>query len=194
MNKILEIIIDNKLTLIRRYETDGSVNLCYKKLMPVDQRFDESKIAEILRNKKGNEIKTAITDHLPQWEELFKDVKTQIGTKEIVDSIIKNMPRSQLEEKDVKLPVPESIMKTLMPDPYYIQAVKDINDDVKTKESATFGKIISLFHKEIEGSEPFKGIVESFGKITTLFNRPDIGESRPDERLEEIKEMRFCQN
>lgn len=188
-DKIFEIITDKKLTLVRRYETDDSVNLCYKKLMPVDKRFDDSKIAEILSGKKGNEIKTAIMDHLPEYEEFFDEVKTQKGAKEIVDSIIKDMPISQLEEKDVKLPIPEAIIKTLMPEPYYIQAVKDINDDVKTKESATFGKIISLFHKEIEGSKPVKDIVESFGKITTLFNRPDNRESRPDKRLKEVKDI-----
>ena len=193
-DKILEIITDKKLTLVRCYETDDSVNLCYKKLMPVDERFDDSKITEILRGKKGNDIKIAITDHLPEYEDLFKEIKTQTGAKEIVDSIIKDMPISQLEEKEVKLPIPESIIKTLMPDPYYIQAVKDINDDVKTKESATFGKIISLFHKEIEGSEQVKEIAESFGKIRTLFNKPDIGEGRRDERLEEVKEIEKLAN
>ncbi|MGB9939526.1 ATP-dependent nuclease [Methanosarcina sp.] len=187
--KIIEIVVDNKLTLVRRYEVNGLPSLCYKKLMPVDERFDDSKIAEVLRGKKGNEIKTAITDHLPQWKEFFDGVKTQTDAKEIVDSIIKDMPSSQLEEKDVKLPIPESTIKTLMPEPYYIQAVKDINDDVKTKESATFGKIISLFHKQIEGSEPVKDIVESFGKIITLFNKPNIAEGRPDERLNEVKEI-----
>lgn len=188
-DKILEIITDNKLTLVRRYEVDNSVNLCYKKLMPVDEKFDDSKIIEILHGKTRNEIKTTITDYLPEYEHFFTEVKTQKDVREVLDSIIKNMPHDQLEEKDVKLPIPESTIKTLMPDPYYIQAVKDINDDVKTKESATFGKIISLFHKGIEGSEPVKEIVESFGKIRTLFNKPDIGESRPDERLIEVKEI-----
>ncbi|OEU43017.1 ATP-dependent endonuclease [Methanosarcina sp. Ant1] len=188
-NKILEIIIDNKLTLVRRYEVDGSINLCYKKLMPLDERFDESKIAEILRGKKGNDIKIAMTNYLPQWKDSFEEVKTQMDARKIVYSIIEDMSSSQREEKDIKLPISESTIKTLLPDPYYIQAVKDISDDVKTKESATFGKIISLFHKEIEGSEPVKDIVESFGKITTLFNRPDIEESRPDERLKEVKEI-----
>lgn len=188
-DKILEIITDKKLTLVRRYETDESVNLCYKKLVPIDERFDESNIAEILHGKKGKEIKNAITDYLPEYAEFFSEVGTQKNAREIVDSIIKDMPSSQLEEKDVKLPIPESVIKTLMPDPYYIQAVKDINDDVKTKESATFGKIISLFHKEIEGSEPVKDITESFRRIRTLFNKPDKGEDRPDERLKEVKEI-----
>lgn len=188
-DKILEIMTDNKLILVRRYEADCSVNFCYKKLMPVDKRFDEFNISEVIRGKKGNNIRTAITDHLPEYGELFSEVKIQKDAFEIVNSIIKGMPSDQLEEKDIKFPISESTIKTLMPDPYYIQAVKDIIDEVKTKESATFGKIISLFHKEIEGSEPVKDIVESFGKITTLFNRPDIGESRPDERLKEVKEI-----
>lgn len=188
-DKILELMTYKKLTLVRRYETDDSVNLCYKKLVSKDERFDDSKIAEVLHGKKGKDIKTAIIDHLPEYEKFFSEVSTQKNAKEILNSIIKDLPSSQLEEKDVKLPIPESIIKTLMPDPYYIQAVKDINDDVKTKESATFGKIISLFHKEIEGSEPVKGIIESFRNIRTLFNKPDIGEDRSDDRLEEVKEI-----
>lgn len=188
-NKILEIINDNNLTLVRRYEIDGSVNLCYKRLMPKDERFDDSKIAEILRNKRGNDIKTAIVNHLPEYQDFFEEVKTQTNAREIVYSIIKDLPSNQLEVKDVKLPISESTIKMLMPDPYYIQAVKDTSDDVKTKESATFGKIISLFHKEIEGSEQVKDIVESFGKITTLFNRTNIVEGCPDKRLKEVNEI-----
>lgn len=188
-DKIFGIAVDSKLTLVRRYETDGSVSLCYKKLMPVDERFDDSKIAEILRSKKGSEIKTAITNHLPQYENSFMGVKTQKDVREALDLIVKDMPTSQLEEKDIKLPFPESTIKKLMPEPYYIQAVKDINDDVKTKESATFGKIISLFHEEIEGSEPVKEIIESFGKIRTLFNKPNIEEGFQDGRLNEVKEI-----
>ena len=188
-DKILEILVNNKLTLVRRYEIDGSTNFYYKGLMPVDKRFEDSTINEVLSGKTGSDIKIAITNHLQEYKELFKEVKTQTAAKNIVASIIKNMHDNQLEERDIKLPVSDSTIKKLIPDHYYIPAVKDVNDDVKTKESATFGKIISLFHKEIERSEPVKDVAEFFEKIRTMFNKPDIKDVHQDKRLKEVEEI-----
>jgi|GEM_PF-307523 len=188
-DKILEILVNNKLTLVRRYEIDGSTNFYYKGLMPVDKRFEDSTINEVLSGKAGADIKVAILNHLQEYKELFKEVKTQTAAKNIVASIIKNMSDSQLEERDIKLPVSDSTIKKLIPDHYYIPAVKDVNDDVKTKESATFGKIISLFHKEIERSEPVKDVAEFFEKIRTMFNKPDIKDVHQNKRLKEVEEI-----
>jgi len=51
-----------------------------------------------------------------------------------------------MEEKDLILPTGFwNSIKPLLPEPILIPAVKDITDDVKTTESATFGKLLGVY-------------------------------------------------
>ena len=87
---------------------------------------------------------------------------TQSAIKDKIDEIISAMDVSQLEEQDQSLPtgIPNSI-KSLFPEPILIPAVKDVTDDIKTKESATFGKLISILLKNVENAVEVQHIIES---------------------------------
>lgn len=187
-DRIKELLIDNKLKLIRRYETDLSNKLLVKKLLPIDNRFHEDKINEILKGQKRGAIEETMRLHLPEYEDNFVGVVTQSKAKETVEQIIGTFSPEKLEEKEVTLPtgIPNSI-KLLLPEPILIPAVKDINDDVKTKESATFGRLMGVLLGLIEDTEAFEDILDSFDKFRGFLNRVETEEGIKDDRIEEVK-------
>ncbi|MGB9937400.1 MAG: ATP-dependent nuclease [Methanobacterium sp.] len=184
--KIRELIINDELTLMRRFE-DGSNKFFYKCLVPKDRRFDESTIDEVLKGKRGNGIKIAMQGHLPEYSDYFDEVTSQSGAKEIVGSIITNMNGDELEEGYLSIPLGIKDLLPLLPEPIFIPAVKDVNDDVKTKESATFGKIISLFIDIIEEANIFQDITDIFDDFKNLMNKEQLADgSIVDNRINEL--------
>ncbi|MCP5775023.1 hypothetical protein NL389_34905, partial [Klebsiella pneumoniae] len=80
----------------------------------------------------------------------------------------------------------------MFPEPIYIPAVKDFSDEIKTKESTSFGKLIKILFKQIEQSPEFLDIKNSFEKLNKMLNRQlikdeDGTESTLDERLPSLK-------
>jgi len=195
--KVRELLSDGKLTLVRCYEPGGSTgDWLYKRLMPKDGRFESQIISELLKGKKGIEVKEAMQAHLPEYAEHFEGAVTQRAAKEIVDVIVGEMTYDQLEEKDASLSSGDvTIIKSLLPEPILIPAVKDVSDDVKTKETATFGKLINVLLKVIEQTEQVQEIVQSFDKLHGLLNRV-IGDDGVtiDGRIGEVKEIESLVN
>ncbi len=187
-NRIKGMLIDNKLKLIRKYEPNLSTSLLIKKLVPIDERFHDDKIKEVLRGKSGRKIEETMKLHLPEHEENFIGINTQAKAKEAIEHIVATFSPEKLEEMEVPLPtgIPNSI-KLLLPEPILIPAVKDINDDIKTKESATFGKLMGVLLSLIEDTEALESILASFDQFKGLFNRVETEEGIKDDRIDEVK-------
>jgi len=67
--------------------------------------------------------------------------------------------------------------------------VKDITDDVKTTESATFGKLLGVLLSLIEDAEEFKDILESFETLKGYLNKVETDGKVVDDRLDEVKNI-----
>lgn len=189
-DRIQEIIVDGKIILIKKFIVGVKPKILTKKLLPKDERFEKDKINEILKGKRGTAIKEAMEDYFPEYEDLFEETNTQSKAKEKIDLIIENLPPEELEEREIPLPsgIPATI-KLLLPTPIFIPAVKDINDDVRTKDSSTFGKLISVLLGAIEETDEFKKLSESLDELNRLLNRIDTGEEIIDDRIEELKNI-----
>lgn len=189
--RILSLINEGKLKLLRKYQTDGSSELLCKRLMPKDERFDLNQIGQLLRGLRGNAIGERLRDHLPEFASRFEGVTTQAAAQEIIQEIIRTLPANELEEREQPLPtgIPNSI-RSLLPEPILIPAVKDVTDDIKTKESATFGKLISILLKDIEDAEEVQHIIKSFDELHSLLNKSVTQDGETvDHRLTQVKEI-----
>lgn len=77
---------------------------------------------------------------------------------------------------------------SLLPEPIYIPAVKELNDEVKTSSTATFGRLLSILFEDIEHQLP--ALESSFEQLRTQLNvvtKEDGKES--DERLPEVSQI-----
>lgn len=189
-DRIREIIVDETIKLIKIFNINEKPKIFTEKLMPNDERFGKEKIDEIVKGKRGTAIKEAMQSYLPEYNDYFDSVSTQKNAKEAIDLIIGELSPEKLDKKEVPLPpgIPTAI-NSLLPTPILIPAVKDINDDVKTKDSSTFGKLIGVLLGAIEDTEEFRNLSESLNDFNKMLNRVDTGEGIIDERIDELKRI-----
>lgn len=188
--RINDLVIDNKLVLTRHYHTDGKSELLCNRLAPKDGRFGGDVIGAILKGKKGKEISENMINLFPEHAEKLNGLKSQIEAKNKLDEIISELAD---DEKELKLaPLPTGIdnsIKNFLPEPIYIAAVKDLTDDVKSKESATFGKLLGILMKFLESSIHFEKITESFNDLHKLLNVVKEAEQISDNRIEKLQSI-----
>lgn len=189
--RIKEILEGDKLVLTRLYNsTEGKSELRCSRLAPKDPKFEKDVIGGILKGKKGKEISESIISLFPQYAQNLSGVKTQKEVQEKLDEIISQMNPNELELKLAPLPTGiDNSIKSFLPEPIYIAAVKDLRDDVKSKESATFGKLLSILMKFLENSEHFEKITNSFDDLHKLLNVVRDAEKITDNRIEKLQDI-----
>jgi AAA15 family ATPase/GTPase len=189
-DRIKEIIIEDKLTLTRLYNTDGKSELLCSRLAPKEGKYGKDVIGAIMKGKRGKEISLSVIEILPEHTKKFEGLTTQKDVFAKLDEVIAELP---VEQKEIKLaPLPtgiENSVKILLPEPIYIAAVKDLKDDIKSKESATFGKLLSILMRFLESSEHFEKITDSFDDLHKLLNVVREAEQISDNRIEKLQDI-----
>jgi putative ATP-dependent endonuclease of the OLD family len=187
--KVKELVQNGEITLTRRYDLDGNSDLLHRRLVPKDVRFQQA--IEQLKGKRGAEIESILIEVLPEYSEKFQGIKMQGSAKEVIKDIISNLSIDQFDEQDVELaPNVQTSLKIILPETIFIPAVTDITDEVKTKESATFGKLIGILLKDIEHAPEVKSIISSFNNLNLLLNRSQDETGKIiDNRIVQIKEI-----
>jgi predicted ATP-dependent endonuclease of OLD family len=189
-DRIKEIIEDNNLVLTRYYDTDGKSDLLCSRLAPRDAKYDRSVVGALMKGKKGKEISSAIMGLFPEHIAKLDGLTTQKDIYTRLDEIISELPA---DEKELKLsPLPtgiENSIKFFLPEPIYIAAVKDLKDDVKSKESATFGRLLGILMKFLESSKHFEEISNSFNDLHKLLNVVREVDQVSDNRIEKLQEI-----
>jgi putative ATP-dependent endonuclease of the OLD family len=188
--RIKEIIEDGKLILTRHYGTDGKSEILCSRLSPKDPRFGKSLVGELLKGKKGKDISASLTSLFPEYKIQLENLSTQKDAFSKLEEIISTLLPDELELKLAPLPtgIDNSISKFL-PEPIYIAAVKDLKDDVKSKETATFGKLLSILMRFLENSIHFEEISKSFNKLHSLLNIVRNEEQETDERIDKLQNI-----
>lgn len=188
-DKIQSYIITDKLKLIKIFTPGNKPKSFVITLVPKDERLNYENIKDKLGNT-GTAIQEYILNHLSEYKDVFEGVNTKTKVKEKIELIIDNLPKDQLEETEKSLPsATTKLINTLLPEPIFIQAVKDVNDDIKTKDSATFGKLMSALIDLIEEKKEFEDITESFEKLNKLLNTFKTDDGIMDERIDGLKEI-----
>jgi energy-coupling factor transporter ATP-binding protein EcfA2 len=150
--KIAPIVKSGSLTIVRHYGVDGKSRLRYVALSPKEARFDSEKVSELLKGKKpGAPMVAAVTAVFPELKGKVANSTNQGEVKDLIKALADGMPADQKEEADLDLPtgLDKSIIP-MLPEVIYIPAVKDLGDEIKTKESTPFGKVLGILLKEID--------------------------------------------
>lgn len=184
--KIQPYVVDSSITLARRYAIDGSSKLRIVTKIPNELKYRDEEIEEIFKGKKGKELGEALLAVYPEvaTTEDCKAVTTQKGAKELIEKYVAGMPAEKLVLADIALPTGiDNSIRGILPEPVYIPAVKDFSDDLKTKESATFGKLLHILLAVIEGD--LSEAVETFEALRKKLNRITGEDGQvTDERME----------
>ncbi|NPV54136.1 MAG: ATP-dependent endonuclease [Firmicutes bacterium] len=191
-DRVEGIVANKELTLVRCYGVDGSSSdYYYLGSVPKDKRFDPDVIDKILKGKRGSEIRDILESHLPEFKSQFAGITSQSAAKEKIQEIITALPESEKTMGDLPLPTGISnSIKRLLPEPIYIPAVKDLTDEIKIKESATFGKLIGVLLRMLEGTVEVQEIAASFEKLNSMLNRTSTENGAVvDNRLPHIREI-----
>lgn len=187
--KIETALINGELKLCRRFApgTKGEL-LCFRSV-PLEERWREDVLSEKLKGKKAPELKTLVQT---EYVEISKDLPatlTQREIKERADRFRQALTPAQLIAEYNSLPTGvDNSISAIMPEPIYIQAVKDIADDIKSKDSATFGKVLGLLLNAVQPK--FDAEKELFTRLDRKLN-PYLDEAGTavDDRLSEIKQV-----
>ena len=189
--KIFKIIENDSLKLIRVYQPDGASDIYYKGLGPKNEKLDFGKIKKekILKGKKGKPLQDFMQVYLENYSADFEGVKSHKDVESVLETITNGLSSQEVEEKEILLPIEYKYLKPFLPEPILIPAVKDISDDVKTKESATFGKLLGVLLSLIEKADVFEDITKAFDKLKSLLNKIKSDENIEDNRIDEVKNI-----
>ncbi len=190
-SKIDYLITDHKLNLVRKYDPECNSALFYKKLVPRDPKFNPENIDYILSGKRGKAIEDSMKSHFSEYSDFFEGITNQGDARDVLESIIRSMKPEDLDKSLTEIPSSQSkIIQALFPEPIYIPAVKDANDEVKTTESATLGKIISSVLKIIGETSRVQELIQAFDNLEPLLNKVEGTDGQVlDNRLDQIQDL-----
>lgn len=186
--RIRGIVESGRLSLVRVYDTDGKSSLRYKGSVPTDSRFEAERTAQLLKGKKaGASFMKAVTTEFPELDGKITATMNQGEIRNHIQSLADSLPTDQKVEADIELPTGfDKSLAGFLPEPLYIPAVKDLSDDIKTREGTPFGKILGILLKAIEPQlADAKVLFQSLHKQLNRIIKEDGSEV--DERLPEVK-------
>jgi predicted ATP-dependent endonuclease of OLD family len=189
-DKIRPLVKEGRLTLVRRYGQDGKSSLRCLRLVPRNPRFQKEAFDAALTGS-GKALRESVLAAYPELtEHVSAATKTQAHFRELIDSLAKDLPLEDFVWQESELPsgIDASVLK-LLPEPLYIPAVQDVRDELKTAETAGFGKILAVLMTAIQESGKVEEVTRSFAELNRLMNRTideHSGET-VDERLDELK-------
>lgn len=192
VDRLKELIVDGKLYFVRVYNPkDGKSTLQCKRPLPNDTRYDPIKVKELVSGKKPAEISGCLAEAFPDKVDQTKGIKTQGGAVAWIEEEIAAIPLTEKSMKLTALPTGmDNSVKPLFPIPVFIAAVKDFKDDVKAKESTSFGKLLSILTGFLEKSGEMKAIVDSFAKLHSMLNKTTNEDgSVSDKRIQQLQEV-----
>lgn len=189
--KFAPYVKDQSVVLARRYAQDGTSKLRVVAAVPQNIKYEDEKIDDAFKGKKGKDLGDTLLAFYPETTDATaaKSVTTQKGAKDIIQTFIAQLPADQLVLKDVPLPTGiDNSIRSILPEPVYIPAVKDLSDELKTKESASFGKLLNILLDVIE--EDLTEAAETFENLRKKLNRfTDDSGNVVDERMERVRSI-----
>ncbi len=186
--KIRPLIYDERFELVVRYRCGEKVDLKVIKKVPLAARLQEEQISEVLKGKKGNAIRAAFEEHYPEWTAGLPAGCNLTQAKEYLTEQIQQLPAEQFGFNEAPLPTGiSSSIKSFLPDTIYIPAVKNINDDLKTTQSTSFGRLLGLLLEEL--SPDLENINSSLADLRRMLNRVVEEGVEIDDRHEKVKDL-----
>lgn len=187
--RISRILDNGKITFVRKYGADRKGELGYFGQVPIDPRFWDDNVNQLLAGKRGGAIKEATLEAFPELTVRADDLTTQGNAKNAISELAAALPSDQKTEQFSLLPtgLDKSIIP-MLPERIYIPAVKDLRDETKTTESSSFGKILAILMRAIEPllAEEQDLFEKLSRKLTRMMNADGLIE---DGRLNQVKNI-----
>lgn len=189
--KLEAYVVTENLTLARRYSTDGTSKLRVVTHVPKEAKYRAETVSMTFSGKKGKDIAELLKANYPEVgdDATISSIGTQKAAKELIDAHVAKLKPNDLVLDDIPLPTGiDNSIRAILPEPIYIPAVKDLIDDLKTKEGASFGKLLNILLDVIE--EDLAEAAETFENLRKKLNRiqqPDGSVS--DERMDRVKRI-----
>lgn len=186
---IRRLVKDGSLGLVRRYETDGtSKQLRVITKVPKIAKFKQEAIDSAFKGVTGKDISAKLKTFYPEVP-VTEEPKTQKAAINLIEAHVSGFGLHELEDADVPLPTGiDNSIRTILPEPIYIPAVKDFSDDLQTKAGTSFGKILNILLSMIEGDlADADRLFKDLRRRLSRYVGAD-GEVK-DERLDRVKEI-----
>lgn len=186
-----EMLSGHAVRLVRRYEPGGAIGrLRWIARVPIDSRFEEDSLESLLAGKRpGAAFQGELLEIFSELGDTVNVKTNQKQAKELIGALAAAIPDS--ERRDVESDLPAGIdntIKPLLPEPIYIPAVKDLSDEIATKESASFGKLLGILLDQI--SPLLEEAEETFLSLRAKLNRIKLPDgSLQDGRLEAVRNI-----
>lgn len=185
------VVENGTVRLVRSFVPgeSGRSQLLISQRVPRDERWHEDTLADLVRGKRGSDLREAAVTLLPELDGMLDARPTQTAVKAARSQAIAALPEEELELGDRPLPTGiDAAIKDFLPEPIYVEAVKDVSDEVKTSDSATFGKLIGILMAEIE--DQLGNVEEQFREIQSKLSRV-VGEDgvETDNRIDRVKDI-----
>lgn len=188
--KIEKEVEDGSLTLVRTYASPGKGEIRVLSKVPRDERFSSVALEETLKvGLSAAEISANVQHTYPEIYDQLNGKITKAAVRRAFEEIVSNLRPEELTEGESKLPTGiDRSITTLLPDVIYIPAVKELNDELKTTDSSTFGKLLGLLFGQIEHQMPT--LQKSFDDLRRHLNvvTDDQG-NEIDQRLQEVRDV-----
>lgn len=189
--RISKLVVDTKLTLVRRYDVKGKSELGYFTKTPKDVRFAPDAIKQMIKGKTGKAIGEAVTTVFPEIPAArIAEIRKQGDVGPVIDELAAAISDDQKVEVFATLPSGADFSITpMLPEIIYIPAVKDLADDIKTTETSSFGRILSIVLEDIlpllkEQEDLFTKLSQQLSRTRTHSTE---GVAVVDQRLEKIR-------
>ncbi|MFM0167517.1 AAA family ATPase [Paraburkholderia sediminicola] len=186
--KIAAITNNGSLKLIVRYRQGDKVEVVIPKLVPRDARFRPDAIEAAFAGARAAQIRGIFEQHYPDVVFDAGVARNIGGAKELLEQHVARLPREALEPGES--PLPSGIVSSitpLLPEPIYIPAVKNFNDDMKTSQSTSFGRLLGLLLEDMEPD--LADINRALTQLNAIFNRLEDGDPEVDDRHRCVKEL-----
>jgi len=188
--RFAECLVQQSITLVRRYDPDGSSRLEWIARVPNDSRFQPEAVDSLLDGKRpGAAFASELAAVFPEIAERVDPKTNQKQARLLIEEVAAGIPDAEKSDKEMELKSGiDNSIRSLLPEPIYIAAVKDLADEIATKDSASFGKLLAILLTQI--APQLETAEETFKNLKTQLNRvtqPDG--SVLDTRLEAVRNI-----
>jgi putative ATP-dependent endonuclease of OLD family len=184
--KIEPLVVESAFSMVVRYRPEDKVEVKVLRRCPIDERYREESIDDLLKGKKGNAVSAAVAEHFPEFVAgLPADANVTVA-KAYLRERIGGLPPECFELSEGPLPSGiASSISALLPEPIYIPAVKNLSDDLKTSQSTSFGRLLGLLLEDM--TPDLATVNESLRRLDTLLNRVVEDGVEVDKRHDKVK-------
>lgn len=186
--RITPLVINTTLTLFIRYRVNEKVETGVLRLTPIEPRYRTEAIDAAFAGKRGTALRDSLEEHYPEFLANAPQNLTVGAFKAHVSAAVAALPQNQFQMAEGPLPsgIATSI-SSLLPEAIYIPAVKNLADDLKTTQSTSFGRLLSLLLEDM--TPDLAAITQSLGALNVLFNRVVEGGAEVDRRHPKVRAL-----